>query len=206
MSTSSTASLSQHEIEEQVAQIEVVLEQLRAGDGDMARLGEVAERLALLRAQYRAHPESLNGYVPKLRQLGKRFEALLASRLSEVVDRFHRLGQELHRIEREKEFWLKYLISRAGPGRQEKLAGVTADVIVRSLQTRSLPPAGGEARTRLEGLVRETGHWQEVSQLARAKLDHALAKSLFTSEQRRAISELCPAAIVHQVSSRARDK
>lgn len=196
--------LAPREIEQHVAYIGGSLGKLGASDGDVGRFAKVGERLQMLRSQYRAQPESLDGCVPRLRELSRQFDALLESRLAQIVDRFHEINEQIRRAQCEKEFWREYLIQQAPPGRRETLSGSTAEAVIRSSKSRLLPAAGTEPRAQLEGLVQETGRWGEVSQLSRSKLQRALDQAWLSPAQQRAIAELCPLEVVHQVSSRPR--
>jgi hypothetical protein len=206
MNASSNTAIPSGETERHVAHIAAALDELSTKGGDMARFGDVAERLGLLRLQYRAQPKALDGHLPQLRELSQRFDALLGSRLAQVVDRYHGVVQEIRRAEREREFWREYLIRKAPAGRRASLNGTAAVVVIRSAESRLLPPAGTEPRTRLERLVRETGRWDEVSQLSRTKLQRALERGHFDAGHREAIGELCPLTVVRQVSSQTRSR
>lgn len=203
MTTSVETRLSRQEIERHAAHIATALGEPTAGD-DLTRLADAGRRLQLLRSQYRACPNSLNGYVPKLTELSQQFDTLLETRLPRIVDRFHEVSEQIRRAQYEKDFWREHLIAQCPTGRRESLHGADADVVVRSTESRLLPPAKTEHRAQLDRLVRESGHWTEVSQLSRSKLQQALAKALFGPAQRQAIEELCPLTVVHQVTSRPR--
>jgi hypothetical protein len=204
MATSNDTNLLRHEIEEHVAFIAVAVNELALGGGDLERFGEVSERLQLLRALYKRQPEPLSSFITKLTELSRRFESLLDARMPEIVDRYHHVNEQLRRIEREKDYLREYLIRRAGPGPRETVPGVSAEVVVRSLPTRLLPPAGTVQRGKLERLLAQSGVWPEVSQLSRSKLQQALAKGRLSADDQRAIEELCPPTVVHQVTTRLR--
>lgn len=68
----------------------------------------------------------------------------------------------------------------------------------------ALPAAGSEDRARLEHVLHDSGHWPEVSQLARARLLRALNDRQFTPQQEQDIARLCPRTTTHQVVTRLR--
>lgn len=202
MNASAPARLSIREIEQHIACITTQLNQLAAGDGDMQRFAEVGERFCLLRAAYQAQPATVEPHVARLAQLSRQFDGLLDIHLARVVDRYQEVNERIRAAEREKEFLREYFIRKAGQG-HVSLAGQRAEVLVRSIPTRVLPPASTDARVQLDRLVLDSGHWQEVSQLSRAKLQHALDETRFGPQQQ-AIAALCPVTVSHQVTSRLR--
>ncbi|MFQ5807232.1 MAG: hypothetical protein ACE5I3_12355, partial [Phycisphaerae bacterium] len=195
--------LSSQEIDAHIQSIAAALDALSAGGGNLSGCMEIDERFGALREQYRQQPDSLAGRVQRLSELSRRFDDLLADRLTRVVDRFHEVNEQIRLGEQEKAFWRSFLIRTATQARQEYLNGTAATVHVRSIRSRTLPPAGGSTRARLEDLVRQSGCWEQVSQLSRTRLERALAGKVFARPQAEAIEQLCPATIVHQVSSRA---
>lgn len=198
--------LSTPEIDAHIQSIVAALDALAAGDENLSGCLEIGERFRMLREQYRQQPDSLAGRVQRLAELSRRFDDLLANRLTLVVDRFHEVNEQIRLGEQEKAFWRSFLIRAATQARQERLNGIAATVRVRSVQSRTLPPAGGSERARLEDLVRESGCWEQVSQLSRTRLERALAGNVFAGPQAEAIEQLCPATAVHQVSSRAMER
>ena len=192
--------LSSQNVDAHIQFISSALDDLAADDANLAAGVDIDERFKVLRNQYRELPDSLAGHMPRLSKLSKRFNELLTSRLARVVDRFHEVNGEIHRAEREKAFWRDFLIRLAGETEQEYLDGAVARVRVRSLRSRTLPPAGADERNRLEDLIYVSGCWEQVSQLSRSKLEHALAENLFAKPQADEIDQLCPEAVRHQVS------
>ena len=194
--------LSSPEIDAHIQSIAAAVDALATRDESLSGCLEIGERFRTLREQYQQQPDSLAGRVPRLAELSRRFDDLLADRLTLVVDRFHEVNEQIHRGEQEKAFWRSFLIRAATQARKEHLNGTAATVRVRSVQSRTLPPAGGSDRARLEKLIRESGCWEQASQLSRSRLERALASHVFAGPQADAIEQLCPVTIVHQVSSR----
>ena len=191
---------SSQNVDAQIQFISSALDDLAPDSADLTVGVEIDERFKILRDQYRQQPDSLAGHMPRLSELSRRFKELLAGRLARVVDRFHEVNGEIHRAEREKAFWRDFLIRVAGETQQEYLDGAAAKVRVRSLPSRTLPPAGADERNRLEDLIYASGCWEQVSQLSRAKLERALAENLFAKPQADEIDKLCPTTVRHQVS------
>jgi len=200
MAATSDAAMSPRQIAEHVDAIAGALARFSAGEP--FQLAEVAERFRVLRDQYRAEPKSLDAHVSRLSQLSGQFDALLNARLPDVVDRYHRVADQIRRAESEKQYLRDFLVRKAGPGRMT-LAGTAAELTVRPCQSRVLPAAGTEPRARLEQLIQETGQWQQVSQLSRSKLQRALQDSVF-GERQQAIAQMCPVTTIHQITSRVR--
>lgn len=198
--------LSKREIDEYIAFIGDALDGLGAGDGDLSRCMEVHERFSALRDQYRQQPDSLGEHTTRLSELSKRFDDLLTGRLPLIVDRFNEVNEQIRLVQQEKAFWRDFLIRRAVQARQGQLNGTLATVRVRSTQSRTLPPVGSSERSQLEDLIRDSGRWEQVSQLSRPKLQRALAGSVFAGEEAAAIEYLCPSTETYQVSSRALDE
>lgn len=197
--------LSSQQIDEHMAWLTTALNRLPTDDGDLSACLEIHERFEALRAQYREKAESLSGRVSALTELSRRFDDWLAKRVTRVIDRFAEVNEQLRRIEEEKALWRDFLIRTATTARQEYLKGAAATVRVRAIASRPLPPAGSPQRSELEEVIRQSGHWEQVSQIASAKMQHALAAKLFDETQVHAIERLCPAAVIYQVSSRPLD-
>lgn len=207
MSTSTNTRLTPARIQQHVACVADSIERMGAPSADVTGLDEFADvggRLDILRAQYRADPASMAEHVNKLAELSRRFDALLAARMPEVIDRFHAANEELRRVKNEKEFWREFLIRQAPAGPRETLRGATVDVVIKSSESRALPASGSESRLRLESVIQESGFWSDVSQLSKPKLQHALKENLFGGSQRQLIEELCPAMVTHTVTSHVR--
>ena len=192
--------LSSQNVDAHIQFISRALDDLAADDANLAVGVEIDERFRALRDQYRELPDSLARHMPRLSELSNRFNDLLASRLAQAVDRFNEVNGEIHRAEREKAFWREFLIRLADETRREYLDGAVARVRVRSLRSRMLPPTGADERHRLEDLIYASGCWEQVSQLSRSKLEHALAENVFAKPQADEIDQLCPEAVRHQVS------
>ena len=199
----STPALSARKLEEQIAGLQTALGRLGTAGADWGALTEIAERLAILRRQYVAHRERLGGYVPRLTLLRQQLDALLSTHLTRVVDHFHELGEQMRRAETEREFLREYFIRRAGDASLE-LAGVRAQVTVKATPGITMPASGSDTRAKLEDLLKASGRWPEVSQLARARLLRALDGRQFTPQQEQEIGRLCPRTISHQVITRLR--
>jgi hypothetical protein len=197
------APLSPRELEEQIAQLQSALGRLGTAGADLAALAEVAERFGVLRRQYLSQRERLNGYVPRLTQLRERLDALLGAQVPRVVDHYHEIGERLRRAEAERDFLREFFIRRAG-GAGLELAGERAEMTIKVQPGIAVPAAGSENRTKLERVLHESGHWAEVSQLARARLLRAMEAKRFTGPQEQEIARLCPRTLTHQVIARPR--
>ncbi len=195
--------LSGEEIEAHIRFITEAIEALAGDDRDVTSCVEIDKRLQDLRDQYQECPDSLLHHVQRLSALRNRFQALLTQRVPLVVDRFHEVGRQIQLAEREKAFWRGVLIHQATESSREHLAGENATVRVQSRRSRTIPAAGTGERDRLEGLIRESGCWDQISYLSRAKLERALDQDKFSKTQAEAIAGLCPVTLNHQVSVRA---
>ena len=200
---SSTPPLRPRELDDQIAGLQSALGRLGTAGTDLADMAEIAERFQLLRRQYVAHREQMDGYVPRLAQLRQRTEALLNAQVARVVDRFHELGEQIRRAEVEHDFLRTFFVRRAGSARLE-LAGVRAQITVKTQQNLSVPAAGTEERAKLDRVLQDSGRWADVSRLARARLLKALNARQFTPEQEQDIARLCPRTTTHTVVSRLR--
>jgi hypothetical protein len=194
--------LTSRQIDDHISTIVTTIGELARGNGDLARFAETHDRFEALREHYRLHPETLTARVQELAALRKRFVALLAPRLSEIVDRFHALNQEIKAAEQERECWRDALVRLALDAGGPQLTGRGAVVRVRAVQFRSVPAARSEERQQLETLIRTTGLWEQVSQLSRPKLEKSLKERLFDAQTTQAIDRLCPATVSYQVTSR----
>lgn len=177
------------------------LRRLSSGTADASTWPGVAERFQSLRAQYAANPDALRPHVPQLTELRRQYDELLDAEQPRTIDRFHELGEQIRTAEAEREFLRQYFIRRAA-GRE--LTGTTASLTVRSRVSLSIPKPGSDARTRLDELLRSSGRWDEVSQLAGPRLLRALDRKRFAPEQQAAIEHLCPRTVTHAVASRGR--
>jgi hypothetical protein len=201
---SSTPPLTPRALDDHIAGLQNALGRLGTAGNDLADLAEVAERFQLLRRQYVAHREQMDGYVPRLAQLRQRLEALLNAQVARVVDRFHELGEQIRQAEVEHEFLRSFFIRRAGNSGLE-LAGVRAQLTVKTQPNLSVPAAGTDERARLDRVLQDSGRWADVSQLARARLLKALNARQFTPQQEQDITRLCPRTTTHTVMSRLRN-
>jgi len=195
--------LSGKEIEAHVESITSRLAIIAQEETGLAGCMEIAEKFGVLREEYRRQPEAFAGQRERLAQLRKRFDEVLASRLDAVIDRFHEVAEAVRRAESEKAFWRDFLIRRSAQLRQEQLNGANAVVRVRTKESRLLPAVQSPERDRLEVLIRQSGQWDQVSQLARARLEKAMNDGLFSKGDTDAIGQLCPLTVVHQVTSRS---
>jgi hypothetical protein len=191
------------ELDDQIAALQAALGRLGTAGHDLADLAEIAQRFQLLRRQYVAHREQMDGHVPRLAQLRQRLEALLNAQLTRVVDRFHELGEQIRRAEAEHDFLREFFIRRAGTAGLE-LPGLRAQVTVKTQPNLAVPAAGTPERTRLNRLLQDSGRWADVSQLARARLLKALDANQFAPPQEQEILRLCPRTTTHTVVSRPR--
>ena len=198
------AALSPQEIDQHVAHIVTTVGRLGAPGAELGRFVEVAERFRRLRNQYQVQPRSLDTHLPKLAQLRQQFDTLMETRLAEVVDRYHQVVEQIRRAETEKELLRDVLVRRASHDRVN-LTGTHAEVTIRTVPARPLPPAGTDGRKQLEDLIRQSGLWPEVSYLSRARLQQALENDRFQPAQQQAISQLFPLTTIHQVSSHPRE-
>ncbi len=200
---SSTPPLTPRELDEQIAGLQAALGRLGTAGADLSDLAEVAERFRLLRQQYLAHREQMDGHVPRLTQLRQRLEALLSAQVGRVVDRYHELGEQIRQAEVEHDFLRQFFIRRAGDAGLE-LPGLRAQVTVKTQRGLALPAAGTDERARLDRVLQESGRWGDVSQLARARLLRALNDKQFTPQQEQDITRLCPRTTTHTALSRPR--
>lgn len=194
--------LSGEEIEAYIRFIADALEALAVDDRNVTSCFEIDKRFQDLRNQYQECPDSLLHYVKRLSALRNRFQALLAQRVPLVVDRFHEVGRQIQQAECEKAFWRGVLIHQAAECSRKILAGEIATVRIQSKRSRMIPAAGTEERNRLDRLIRESGLWDKVSHLSRAKLERALDHDKFSKTQAEVIEGLCPVTLTHQVSVR----
>jgi len=196
--------LSEHEIGEHLACLTAALDRLSSDHAGLEACVDIAERFEALRQQYRQQPASLASWVSRLAELRRRFDQLLGMRLSQIVDRFHQIGEQIRLAEREKACWRDQLIRIASESRRDQLDGNSAVVRIRSVMSRTVPPAGSLQRQQLEAILRESGCWEQVSQLSRPKLDRAMKNSLLAKPQADEVERICPVSQIHQVSCRAR--
>jgi hypothetical protein len=68
----------------------------------------------------------------------------------------------------------------------------------------TVPAAGSDIRAKLEEVLKASGRWPDVSQLARARLLRALDGKQFTPQQEQEITRLCPRTTAHQIIARLR--
>lgn len=190
------------EIDQQIAHISGKLERAAQSDGDLAGLAEVGACLAYLRGEYQRAPQAFSERVSQLRGLGARFEELSAANVTRIVDRFHEVTERIHQAEAERQLWREALIRAGTTAGQDCLSGRLASVQIRTSSTNAVPRAGTPERTSLEGLIRESGYWEQVSQLSPTKLQRALAADQLHAPHADAIRRLCPAVTKHQVTSR----
>ena len=200
---SSTSPLNTRELDAQIDGLQAALGRLGTAGTDLADLAEVAESFQVLRRQYVAHRQQMDGYVPRLTQLRQRLEALLSAQVPRVVDRFHELGEQIRQAEVEHDFLREFFIKRAGSAPLE-LPRVRAQVTVKTQPGLAVPSAGTDERARLDRVLQDSGRWADVSQLARARLLRALDDKRFSPQQEQDIMRLCPRTTTHTVVSRSR--
>lgn len=164
---------------------------------------DVAERFRALRTLYAESPNALRGRVPELTDLRRQYDARLDANVADAVDRYHRLGAEIRRAEAEREFLRQFFVRKAG-ARPMEIPGKTAQVTIQARSSLSMPKAGSAERDRLDQTVRASGKWEEVSQLATAKLLRAMEQKHFTPAEADAIEKLCPRTLSHVVRTSER--
>jgi hypothetical protein len=195
--------LSGEQIETHIRFIGEALEAMANDDQALGACVEIGERFEDLRAQYRDAPDSLAAHVQRLSALRNRFHALLANRVSRVVDHYFEVGERIRQAEREKAFWRGVLIQQATQAARQHLTGVSATVRVQPKEQRVVPAAGTDHRAKLEESIRSSGRWDQVSHLSRARLERALDQGVFDEAQAKIIADFCPVALTHMVSVRA---
>lgn len=198
--------LTMSEIEGAIERLEQSLDGIEKGEIEVSELIEVRATFDVLRAEYRHQPETLQKWVGELHGLRKRYDDLLATKRGRIVDRYQSLSEELERLTTERESLRELLIERANPKARTTYEGGEATVVVKSVRARKLPKAGSEERAELEEVIRDSGHWEQVSIIQVAKLDRLIKQKAFSTETTKAIETLCPAERRFQVSCRRRSR
>ena len=181
-------------------------EQVSSGEGGelaVTQLAVVAARFEFLRQEYRTRPASFGEEVRALSDLSRRFEALLSRRMTELVDRYEWLREELDRLEEEKRAWREFLIRAAGGAKEKLFKGLHAEIRVRGVPGVVMPKAGTDDRNRLEAIIREVGIWESVSQLSSSKLQQEIDKGALPADRQDEVRRLCPTTTRFQVISRS---
>jgi hypothetical protein len=197
--------LSEHEIGEHISYLTAAVDRLSTDHADLDEYVAVAERFEILREQYRRQPGSLASCISRLSELRRRFDQLIRARMAEVVDRFHQINEQIRLAEREKACWRDQFIRISTQSGLRQVEGRLASVQVRSTLSRTLPQAGTPERQQLESLLRQSGCWEQVSQLSRPKLDRATKDNLLPNPQIAEVDRLCPVSRIYQVSSHPRN-
>ena len=123
--------------------------------------------------------------------------------ISDIVDRFHDLGQQIRTARTERDALRQRLLHRAREVGENRLAGGRARVLIKQINIPRLPQTGSAERDRLEARVNAAGRWRAVSHLSAAKLGAALANDLFTPDDQADIQAQMPALQTTRITSRA---
>jgi len=201
MSSASTAA-SGLSVEDQIAKLRESLPRVSAPESD-GLWADVAERFRSLRNQYLAEPETLRARVSELAELRRQYDAQLDADIPRAIERYHALGEEIRRAEAEREFLRQFFVRRAGT-RPLELNSPRVQLSVQLRTGLAMPRSGTPDRVQLDKVVQATGKWQEVSQLAVARLLRALEQKRFTPAQADEIDRLCPRTTSHVVRTAER--
>ncbi len=192
--------LSPREIVEIIEFLRTALWKLAESGSDVSAAVGIAERFDVLREEFRKQRDRFAADVDELASLSRRFQFILNERLSQVVDRFHRVNEEISRGEREKAFLRGTLIRIAGESGQRQLMGTKAQVRVREISARQLPLPRSSERLQLEEVLRTAGAWDHVSQLSRPRLEQAIAGKRIPENLQPQLDALCPVKVSHQLT------
>ena len=195
------AALTAADIQAHVQALAAALPRLRT-ERELTAGSEVAFRFQRLRSAYQLGPKAFEPFIAELTRLRRDCDQVLNTRLVHAVDRFQDLTTLIRAAEIEKDFLREFFIRKAAEGPQ-RFTGRTADVHVKTSPTRNLPASSSPERVQLEKLLQQSGAWADVSQLSRPRLCKAIIDGQLGPAQAD-VERLCPAAVTHVVSARAR--
>jgi hypothetical protein len=176
----------------ELEELQGTMERLEAGEVGVESCFAVHQRLDALRALFREAPEQLEPHLDSLKAISGGFKRYLRDHTAEIADQYHDLGAVIRSLEEEKQYFRELLLREATEREIRAINGHKSRVVIKEINSNKLPPANSPERQRLEGLLKEWGHWGEVSQLSAARLSAAVSRGVFEPREQQELESLLP--------------
>ena len=184
--------LTREQVAETCGRIEAGLDAFDADADKAASLHQAWADLRWLRGQYSENRALLMEFVDRLKPLrGRLMDALRASRAA-MASEYVKAAQAVAAWRGHQEMFRDLLMELATADSLVGLDAPEGHIEVRHDRTVSLPAAETDEHRELVAILAESGQWEHVANISRAKLAKALGDGQFPPDQAGRIARLCP--------------
>ena len=194
----------QRQIEEACENIGRDLEAFRADPDRVAELQRCLASIAWLREQYRLDKAALEPFVDRLKELSQQTQQALSGAREALTTKYLEAIGAITAWEDVREACRLALIELSVAQNVGRFDSPQGSVEVKKGTSISLPKTGTPQREQLCEIITSAGRWSEVALPNASRLLKAVEENLFTQEQTREISRLCPAQTIYRLAGHAR--
>jgi hypothetical protein len=194
----------QRQIEEACENIGRDMAAFRADPDRVAELQRCLTAIGWLREQYRLDKAALEPFMDRLKDLSRQTQQALSDARETLTTKYLEAVGALTAWEDVREACRLALIELSVAQNIGRFDSPQGSVEVKQATSISLPKTGTVQREQLCEIITSAGRWSEVALPNASRLLKAVEENLFSQEQAREISRLCPTQIIYRVAGHAR--